>query len=488
MARRKVKQQVDNKKLIIEAFNEMAREKSIDRDLLQGIVEETLSAMVKKKYGLEANFDIIVNMEKGDIEIYLMREIVEEVENAETQISAEVVREATGDEPVIGDEHIEEITLENIADSFGRRLIAQAIQNLNQRIRDVEKDNIYEEYAKRVGEVIIGEIYQVRPNNILVMHNKVEMRLPREEQIPTERLKKNQQVKAILKEVRRSGGATGLPDLILSRADDSFMARLFEQEIPEIYDGIIEIRAIAREPGERAKVAVTSFDERVDPVGACVGMKGIRIHSIVRELGNENIDIIEFTDEARLFIARALSPAKVRDVQISDDGRQATVVVPDDQVSLAIGKQGQNVRLASKLTGYSLSLVKEGAEDIELVEFRDEIGRDIFEQLVRASIETAREFLEADPTVLLSIIPKEKIVRIRTIMMEEFEEREDQSYLIALEDAATALESGESAVGQSDDIAESYAEDTPEVYEQELAEAGEAEEEASTGGDEQVED
>ena len=488
MARRKVKQQVDNKKLIIEAFNEMAREKSIDRDLLQGIVEETLSAMVKKKYGLEANFDIIVNMEKGDIEIYLMREIVEEVENAETQISAEVVREATGDEPVIGDEHIEEITLENIADSFGRRLIAQAIQNLNQRIRDVEKDNIYEEYAKRVGEVIIGEIYQVRPNNILVMHNKVEMRLPREEQIPTERLKKNQQVKAILKEVRRSGGATGLPDLILSRADDSFMARLFEQEIPEIYDGIIEIRAIAREPGERAKVAVTSFDERVDPVGACVGMKCIRIHSIVRELGNENIDIIEFTDEARLFIARALSPAKVRDVQISDDGRQATVVVPDDQVSLAIGKQGQNVRLASKLTGYSLSLVKEGAEDIELVEFRDEIGRDIFEQLVRASIETAREFLEADPTVLLSIIPKEKIVRIRTIMMEEFEEREDQSYLIALEDAATALESGESAVGQSDDIAESYAEDTPEVYEQELAEAGEAEEEASTGGDEQVED
>lgn len=487
MARRKVKQQVDNKKLIIEAFNEMAREKSIDRDLLQGIVEETLSAMVKKKYGLEANFDIIVNMEKGDIEIYLMREIVEEVENPETQISAEEVREQTGEEPEIGEEHIEEITLENIADSFGRRLIAQAIQNLNQRIRDVEKDNIYEEYAKRVGEVIIGEIYQVRPNNILVMHNKVEMRLPREEQIPTERLKKNQQVKAILKEVRRSGGATGLPDLILSRSDDSFMARLFEQEIPEIYDGIIEIRAIAREPGERAKVAVTSFDERVDPVGACVGMKGIRIHSIVRELGNENIDIIEFTDDARLFIARALSPAKVRDVQISDDGRQATVVVPDDQVSLAIGKQGQNVRLASKLTGYSLSLVKEGAEDIELVEFRDEIGRDIFEQLVRAGVETAREFLEAEPTVLLGIIPKEKIVRIRTIMMEEFEEREDQSYLVALEEAAVALERGESTDGQSDDIAESYAEDTPEVYEQELAEEGEAEE-ASAGGDEQVED
>ncbi len=483
MARRKVKQAVDNKKLIIEAFNEMAREKSIDRDLLQGIVEETLSAMVRKKYGLESNFDIIVNMEKGDIEIYLMREIVEEVENPELQISAEEVREQTGEEPEVGDEHIEEITLENIADSFGRRLIAQAIQNLNQRIRDVEKDNVYDEYAKRVGEVIIGEIYQVRPNNILVMHNKVEMRLPREEQIPTERLKKNQQVKAILKEVRRSGGATGLPDLILSRADDSFMARLFEQEIPEIFDGIIKIRAIAREPGERAKVAVTSFDERVDPVGACVGMKGIRIHSIVRELGNENIDIIEFTEDPRLFIARALSPAKVRDVQISEDGRQAVVIVPDDQVSLAIGKQGQNVRLASKLTGYSLSLVKEGAEDIELIEFRDEIGREMFDKLIRAGIDTAREFLEADPMGLLAILAKDVIVRIRRVMLEEFEEREDQNYLIALEDADLARNTP-STSAVDDDIADSYAEDTPEVYEQEEVEDV-VEEDASDASNEQ---
>jgi N utilization substance protein A len=296
-------------------------------------------------------------------------------------------------------------------------------------------------------------------------------------------LKKNQQVKAILKEVRRSGGATGLPDLILSRADDSFMARLFEQEIPEIFDGIIKIRAISREPGERAKVAVTSFDERVDPVGACVGMKGIRIHSIVRELGNENIDIIEFTEDPRLFIARALSPAKVRDVQISEDGRQAVVIVPDDQVSLAIGKQGQNVRLASKLTGYSLSLVKEGAEDIELIEFRDEIGRDLFEKLIRAGIDTAREFLEAEPMGLLEILPKDMVVRIRRVMLEEFEEREDQNYLIALEDADLARTQGPVA-STDDDIAESYAEDTPEVYEQE--EAGSVEEEdASDASQEQ---
>jgi N utilization substance protein A len=307
------------------------------------------------------------------------------------------------------------------------------------------------------------------------MHNKVEMRLPREEQIPTERLKKNQQVKAILKEVRRSGGATGLPDLILSRADDTFMALLFEQEIPEIFDGIIKIRAIAREPGERAKVAVTSFDERVDPVGACVGMKGIRIHSIVRELGNENIDIIEFHDDPRLFIARALSPAKVRDVTISEDGRGATVIVPDDQVSLAIGKQGQNVRLASKLTGYSLSLVKEGAEDIELIEFRDELGRELFDILIRAGIDTAREFLEAEPTMLLAIMAKDRIVRMRRIMLEEFEEREDQHYLIALEDAAVALLTPATSDVDAD-IAESYAEDTPEVYEMEVEESAETEE------------
>lgn len=462
MARRKVKPKVDNKKLIIEAFNEMAREKSIDRDLLQGIVEETLSLMVKKKYGLEANFDIIVNMEKGDIEIYLMKEIVEEVENADQQITPQQLLELNGEVGVIGEEYLEEITLENIADSFGRRLVAQAIQTLNQRIRDVEKDNIYEEYAKRVGEVIIGEIYQVRPNNVLVMHNKIEMRLPREEQIPTERLKKNQQVKAIIKEVRRSGGATGLPDIILSRADDSFMSRLFEQEIPEIYDGIIEIRAIAREPGERAKVGVTSYDERVDPVGACVGMKGIRIHAIVRELNNENIDIIEWTDEQRLFIARALSPAKVRDVQVNAETRQATVIVPDDQVSLAIGKNGQNVRLASKLTGFSLSLVKEGAEDIELIEFRDELGKELYDILIKQGVDTAREFLEADPAMLVALMGKEKILAIRSVMLDEFEEREDQPYLQSLEEVGQTP--AESDSDDSDtDLQDSYAEDTQEV-------------------------
>jgi len=475
MARRKVKKEVDNKKLIIEAFAEMAREKSIDRDLLQGIVEETLKMMVRKKYGEESNFDCIVNMDKGDIEIYLMKDVVAEVEDPQVQITPQQVLEITGEEMEEGDEYIEEITLENIADSFGRRLVSQAIQNLNQRIRDVEKDNIYEEYSSRVGEVIIGEVYQVRPNNILVMHNKVEMRLPREEQIPTERLKKNNQVKAILKEVRRSGGATGLPDLILSRSDDNFMARLFEQEIPEIYDGIIEIRSIAREPGERAKVAVTSFDERVDPVGACVGMKGIRIHAIVRELNNENIDIIEYTDDPRLFIARALSPAKVRDVQIDESARQATVIVPDDQVSLAIGRNGVNVRLASKLTGFSLSLVKEGAEDIELVEFKSELGTELYNKLISAEIDTAREFLEAEPTLLLTMMDKDRILGIRKIMLDEFEEREDTHWVAALEQAVNAPEGGAEADGE-----DAIAEEVQEEFDNALVEEGATDESGET--------
>jgi len=425
MARRKQKPKFD-KKLIIEAFAEMARERNIDRDLLQGILEETLALMVKKKYGQDAEADIIVNMEKGDIEIYLTRTIVEEVENPALEISTKELYETTGDTFDVGDEYIEEITLDNIADSFGRRLVALAAQNLGQRARDIEKDNIFNEYAAKVGEIIVGEVYQVRPSGLLIMHNKTEMRLPREEQIHNERYKKNTTIRCIVKEVRRLTGS-GIPDIILSRSADEFMARLFEVEIPEVYDGIIEIKAIAREPGERAKVAVLSYDDRVDPVGACVGMKGIRIHSIVRELNNESIDVIEFNADPRLFIARALSPARVREIIINQETRSATVVVPDDQVSLAIGKNGQNVRLASKLTGYSLSLIKEGSEDIELIEFKDELGAEMYMQLIELEIDTAREFLHADIDDLLSLqgMTKELLLEIRSIILLEFEEKED---------------------------------------------------------------
>ena len=424
MARRKVKPKYD-KNLIIEAFAEMAREKSIDKDLLQGMLVETLSMLIRKKYGQEANFDIVVNMDKGDLEIYLMRTIVEEVEDPSLEISLKEIQPRSEEVHEIGDEFIEEITLENISDNFGRRLIALATQTLGQRIRDVEKDNIFNEFNEKVGEIIVGEVYQVRPGSLLIMHNKNEMRMPREEQIHNERYKKNMSIKAVIKEVRRMQGS-GTPDIIVSRSADDFLARLFEIEIPEVYDGIIEIKSIARDPGERAKVAVLSYDERVDPVGACVGMKGIRIHSIVRELNNENIDVIEYSADPKVFIAKALAPARIRDIVVSTETRSATVVVPDDQVSLAIGRNGQNVRLASKLTGYNITLIKEGGEDIELIEFRDEIGKEMYENIINLGIDTAREFLDADIYDLLEIpgMTKNTLLEFRDIILSEFEEQE----------------------------------------------------------------
>jgi N utilization substance protein A len=396
MARRKPKHKID-KKVIIEAFAEMAKHKSIDRDLLQGILE-------------------VVEDEVNQIAITDARKYSDEVYE-------------------IGDEFIEEITLDNISESFGRRLVTLASQNLNQRIREVEKDNVYREYIDKVGEIIIGEIYQVRRHDILVVHNKIEMRLPREEQIPNEpyRYKKNQTIKALIKEVKRSG-AGGQPEVILSRASEDFLARLFEIEIPEIYDGIIQIKSIARDPGERSKVAVVSFDDRVDPVGACVGMKGIRIHSIVRELNNENIDLIEYTDDINLFIARALSPAKVDEIELSTETRTANVTVKDDQVALAVGKNGQNVRLASKLTGYNILLTKLGDEDIELTEFLPDMGKELYDLVFDTGIETAREFLEANTDFLLTIpgMTKEKLVELRQIMLVEFDEHEQPDILEAI--------------------------------------------------------
>lgn len=414
--------------MIVEAFAEMAREKNIDRDLLQGIIKETFSMIIRKKYGQEANFDIVVNMEKGDVEIYLIREIVETAEDPITQISLEEANALSNEEYEIGDELLEEITLENIADNFGRRLINMAGQTLNQRIRDLEKENVYKEYEDKIGEIIIGEIYQVHRSDVFIMHNGIELRMPREEQIPRERYRKNESIRAVLKEVRRSGGTSSSPDIIISRSANEFLARLFEIEIPEIYDGIIEIKAIAREPGERAKVAVFSYDDRIDPVGACVGMKGIRIHSIVRELNNESIDVINYAEDPATFIARALAPAKIKDIQIAEETRSATVLVGDDQVSLAIGKNGQNVRLASRLTGYAISLVKEGGEDIELIEFREELGRDLYTLLINAEIDTAREFLDADPEFILTLpgMSKELLIELRAIMLEEFEEEDSE--------------------------------------------------------------
>ncbi len=454
MPRRKAKFVAD-KKVIIEAFSDMAKEKNIDRDLLQGIVEETLSMLVKKKFGQDANFEIIVNMDKGDIEIYLMRTIVEEVldPNIEISLKEALLYKNEDEEYELGDEFIEEITLENIADNFGRRMISLASQNLNQKIKEVEKDNIYQEYNSKVGEIIVGEIYQVKRNEILIVQNKIEMKLPREEQIPNEpyRYRKNQTLKTIVKEVRRNG-AGGLPEIILSRTSDQFLAKLFEIEIPEIYDGIIQIKAIARDPGERSKVAVQSYDDRIDPIGACVGMKGIRIHSIVRELNNENIDLVEYSDDPILYISRALSPAKVNDIRISPDVRSATIIVPEEQIPLAIGKNGQNVRLASELTGYSLSLIREGGEDIDLTEFKEELGIDIYNELLGAGIETARELLDTDISEILSIkgISKEFLIEIRNIILTEFDEEENPEVIKEIEEFDPNNVNSEKKIEESD--------------------------------------
>ncbi len=435
MSRLRKKSSVD-KQSIIEAFAEMAKYKGIDRDLLQGILEDTLSLLVRKKYGNEAVFDIVVNMEKGDLEIYLMKTVVEEVENPITEISLEEANTTGDEEYSIGDDFVIEISLESIGESFGRRLINLATQSLTQKIKEIEKNNIYNEYVEKIGEIIIGEIYQVRRNDLLIMHNKIEMHLPREEQIPTEsmRYKKNQNIKSVIKAVKKNGPA-GLPEIILSRANEQFLERLFEIEIPEIYDGLIQIKAVARDPGRRSKVAVQSFDDRVDPVGACVGMKGVRIHSIVRELNNENIDLIEYSDEPEVFIQRSLLPAQIKEIQISYETKSANVIVSEEQVPLAIGSNGQNIRLASMLTGFSLTLIKEGIEDIEISEFNEEIGNEIINKLINNDIKTAREFLDAEPSKLLDIdgLNKEFIKEIRQILLSEFDEPEDDLYIENLE-------------------------------------------------------
>jgi len=407
---------------IVESFAQMVREKGIDKDILAGVVEDVFAMMVRKKYGQEARFDVIVNMDKGDIEIYLEREVVETVEDPTTQIELQAARDSSGEELEIGEDYVEVIPLE----TFGRRLVVSAKQNLNQRIKEIERELIYNEYSNTVGEIIVGEIYQIRRNEILVNHNRNELVLPKSEQIGKERYKKGDTIRAMVKEVRKNSGN---PVVIISRADSQFLAKLFELEIPEIYDGIIEIKRIAREPGDRAKVAVESHDDRIDAVGACVGMKGVRIHTIVRELNNENIDVINYTEQPELFLQRALAPAKLKSTELDHETRTATVLVAADQVSLAIGKNGQNIRLASRLTGYEINLVKEGVEDeydIELIDFKPELGEELYLKLIDAGLETAKDVINAKLDTLLAIegLTEEKVAELREMMRRDLEEAE----------------------------------------------------------------
>ena len=336
---------------IIEAFKDIAREKNIDRDLLGEIMENIFIMMIKKKYGTADNFDVIVNIDKGEIEIYQEMKIVKKVEDPITEISLEDVQKIEPDLEV-GEEYVVIID----PASFGRRLIISAKQNLSQKIKEAEKEVIFEEFKNRIGEIIIGDITQINKEEIIISLDKTEVVLPRDEQIPTERYRRGESVRAIIKEVVRT---TRGPEIIVSRRDPRFLIHLFEIEVPEIYDGIIQIQGVQREAGERTKIAVESNDKRIDPVGACVGMKGIRIQAIVKELNNEKIDIINYSKDPKVYIGRALSPCKPKNVEVNEERKTSRVIVEDDQAALAFGKGGQNLRLASGLTGYTIEIVKE---------------------------------------------------------------------------------------------------------------------------------
>jgi N utilization substance protein A len=411
---------------IVESFAQMVREKNIDKDVLGGIIEEIFGILVRKKYGNEAVYDVVVNMDKGDIEIFLEKQIVDEVVDPNVEISlADVEKRGNEDGLEVGEAYVEKLDLS----SFGRRLINLARQSLNQKIRELEKDIVYNEYIEMVGEIVVGDIYQVRKNDILVNHNKNELILPRLEQIPREKYRKGETIRAIVKEVKKTPNG---PVIIVSRADNLFLQRLFEIEIPEIYDGVIEMKGIAREPGERAKVSVESQDNRIDAVGACVGMKGVRIHAIVRELNNENIDVINYSDDPEIYIQRALSPAKLKSISVEEDERKATVVADSDQVSLVVGRNGINIRLAMKLTGYEIEVIREEKsfeeyeEDIELVDLKEELGEDIYEILINHRYDTVLEVLTAKPEKLKEIteISEEKMAEVIEILKNQFEEEE----------------------------------------------------------------
>ena len=397
---------------LVSSFAEIAREKDIDRDTLQLIVEDVFRAMIRKRYGSDDSFEIILNPDHGDMQILHIREVVEDwaVEDPVTEIE-ETEAQQIDEDFEVGDEVAEEIEFKD----FGRRAVMTARQTFSQRIRDIEKDNTVEWYQDLVGEVVVGELYQVRRREILVMHNKAELKMPREEQIFRDRFRKGDMIRAVIKEVGRE--ANGDPRIVISRADPLFMERLFEQEVPEIDEGLVEIKKIVREPGDRAKVAVVSYDDRIDPVGACVGMKGSRIHSVVRELGNENIDVVQWTEDTVEMIKRALSPAKPVQVVLNDDltPPRAKVVVAVDEVSQAIGRGGINIRLASKLTGYEIDVyreISEEEEDIEIQEFSDEIPEELLQMLRNIGCDTARAVLE---------LSRDELVR-RTGMEEAYAE------------------------------------------------------------------
>jgi transcription termination/antitermination protein NusA len=412
--------------ILIESFTEFAKQKNIDRPTMLRILEDVFRTMIKKKYESDENFDVIINTEKGDLEILRYRQIVDDdAEDVEPnrQIRLKEARKIDADFSV-GEEVAENVSID---DDFGRRLVQTARQTLIQKVKDLEKELLFQKYKDRVGEIITGEVYQILPNKevLLLDADKKELILPKNQQIFKDRFKKGDGVKAIIDRVEMINGT---PKVILSRTSPMFLEKLFEGEVPEVFEGIITIRKVVREPGERAKVAVESYDDRIDPVGACVGMKGSRIHSIVRELDNENIDVINYTDNVELFIARALSPAKITSIKIEEDKGRASVYLKRDQVSLAIGKGGQNIKLAGKLVGLEIDVFREQneeeeEEDVELEEFTDVIEQWIIDELHRIGLDTARDVLNVSRDYLIkrTELEEETVDFVIDVLKKEFE-------------------------------------------------------------------
>lgn len=407
---------------MIDSFSEFKEFKNIDRETLMRILEDVFRSALIKRYGTDENFDIIVNVDKGDLEIFRNREIVEDnkVEDDKTQIAYSEAIKIEADFEV-GEELSERISMKD----FGRRDILAIRQNLVAKVQDYERTAIYQKYKEKVGQIIVGEVYQVWNREILVQdEEKIELVLPKSEQIPADHYRKGDTIRAVVLKVEPKNNNLVIT---ISRTSPIFLERLMEAEVPEIYDGLITIRKIVREPGEKAKVAVESYDDRIDPVGSCVGMKGGRIHGIVRELRNENIDVINFTTNPELYVQRALNPAKITSIKILEDEKKAEVFMHSEDVSLAIGKGGHNIKLASKLTGYEINVYRaddEGyEEDVDLQEFSDEIEQWIIDELKRIGCDTAKSVLAipADELLQRTDLEEETINNVLQILKAEFE-------------------------------------------------------------------
>ncbi len=406
---------------LIDSFAEFKEFKNIDRVTMMGVLEEVFRAMVRKANGTDDNVDVIINVDKGDLELWINKEIVKdgEVEDPALEIELSKALKIEADFEVG-----EEIAIEVKIEDFGRRNILALRQNLINKVMELEKDNVFKKYKDKIGELLTGEVYQIWKREMLILDEEGnELILPKSEQIPGDFFKKGDTIRTVVERVDHTNNS---PKIILSRTSGAFLERLFELEIPEIFDGLITIKKIVRTPGDRAKVAVESYDDRVDPVGACVGMKGARIHGIVRELRNENIDVINYTDNVKLLIQRALSPAKVGSVELVEDTGRANVYLHPDEVSKAIGRGGQNIKLAGKLTGYEIDVYREGAEDIEdvdLGEFADEIESWVIDELKAIGCDSAKSVLAIGKEDLIkrTDLEDETIDDVLKVLKSEFE-------------------------------------------------------------------